>query len=116
MPQTERISHGASLTDKVAFLQSRGVHGFETLPGHMVQGVCDYIIFGLPPGGFLTAVLSNDLKMAFGRADEQNQHAMRRWVMFMYNEMPSQAQGSPEKVDEWMAHGGLCGKREEDAG
>lgn len=113
MTATEKISYGSSVTDKVSYLGSRGVHGLDTIPSHMVDGICDYIIFGVPPGGFLTALLSNDLKESFGRADDMNQRAMRQWVMFMYNEMPSQAQGSPEKVQAWLEHAGLNGETEQ---
>lgn len=81
----------------------------ENIPRHMWQGVQLYVEQGIPPGSFLTAVLSNDLKGAFMRADEMNLAAMRKWVQFMYWDMPSDAQGSREKVEAWIAHGGLNG-------
>ena len=68
----------------------------------MQAGVDRYLNHGVPPGDFLTALFSNDLKMAFGKADEANTAAMRRWVGFMYG-MPSTSQGSPVAVRAWIA-------------
>ena len=35
------------------------------IPQHMRGGIERYVMNGVPPGSFLTAVLSNDLKEAF---------------------------------------------------
>jgi hypothetical protein len=40
---------------------------------------------GYPPGGFVQAVVDNDLMRAFANADNVNQHAMRFYTMLMYN-------------------------------
>ncbi len=80
------------------------------LPEYMAGGVERYVIHGVMPGDFLTALFQNDLKEAFNRADEDNTRAMRNWVMFMINYMPSESQGSVKKVAEWT---GLA--RQEDA-
>ena len=100
---------GSSINEKRAYLAACGCNKIDTLPRHMVQTVCDYLLFGLPCGGFLTALFSNDLKESFGRADDANASHMRNWVLFMYNEMPSISQGSREKVAEWIKRGGLLG-------
>ncbi len=55
-----------------------------------------------PPGGFLRAVLENDLAGAFGRADDDNRRAMHDIVCYVYNELPSQCWGSPAKVAAWL--------------
>ena len=70
---------------------------------YMQDGVDRYLTHGVPPGSFLTALFSNDLKLAFGKADDANTAAMREWVGFMYNDMPSPSQGSPENVQAWIA-------------
>ena len=70
---------------------------------YMQDGVDRYINQGIPPGSFLTALFCNDLKEAYRRADDANTAAMREWVRFMINDMPSIAQGSPDKVQEWIA-------------
>lgn len=92
--------------EKLAYLRQRSI-SFDALPEHMLDGVADYLLFGLEPGGFLRALFSNDLKDSFGRADEINVAAMRAWVLFIYNEMPSLAQGSRERVQAWVARGGM---------
>jgi hypothetical protein len=69
---------------------------------YMEGAVQRYIEHGIPPGEFLTALFNNDLKEAFRRADEANTAAMREWVIFMVNEMPAAAQGSPERVLDWI--------------
>lgn len=75
----------------------------ERIPEHMHSAVTDYLKRGLEPGDFLRAVLENDLVQAFGRADTTNLEHMFDWASFLYNEMPSNAWGSKEKVNAWMA-------------
>lgn len=72
------------------------------LPTHMREGVRDYVLHGREPGGFLRAVLENDLVEAFARADSINSALMSEWATFLYNEMPYEAWGSPEKVEKWI--------------
>lgn len=76
---------------------------------YMADGVRRYIEDGVPPGGFLSALFSNDLKLSFGRADDNNIAAMRQWVNFVYWEMPRESQGSPALVKAWIDRGGLNG-------
>lgn len=54
-----------------------------------------------PTGGFLRAVLSNDLREAFARADLDNRAAMFDIVSYLYNECPGLCWGSYERVAEW---------------
>jgi len=77
---------------------------------YMHGGVQRYLDHGIPPGSFLKALFSNDLKEAFHKADDQNIALMLEWVRFMFNDMPSNSQGSPEAVEAWIAHGGLSGE------
>jgi len=65
----------------------------------------NYALYGVPPGSFLQAVLSNDLVEACNRADHQNQRALYDYVYVLYNAMPSAAWGSPEKVRAWIDAG-----------
>ena len=71
------------------------------IPAYMVGGIVRWIVNGIPPGDFLTAVLSNDLKGACERADDTNQHLLFIYCNFFYNYAPSQCWGSPEKVLAW---------------
>ncbi len=62
-----------------------------------------YINHHILPGGFLTAVLENDLKEACARADLENRRKLFEYIQYLYNEAPMQAWGSPEKVAAWVA-------------
>lgn len=54
------------------------------------------------PGGFLTAVLKNDLAEACGRADYQNAVMLWQIVSYIWNELPAACWGSPQPVDAWL--------------
>jgi hypothetical protein len=58
---------------------------------------------GIMPGGFLTAVLENNLSEAFGRADMHNSRILKEIVGYVYNRLPSKSWGSREKVRELQA-------------
>lgn len=81
-----------------------------SLPAHMQDGAIGYVLHGWEPGGFLTAVLLNDLISAAERADEQNARALYAWAVFVYNAVPVGARGSTENIMSWMAAGGLNGQ------
>ncbi|MAH48465.1 hypothetical protein CMI37_21750 [Candidatus Pacearchaeota archaeon] len=83
---------------------------YELLPEHLRGGVKRYIEHGLIPGGFLKAVLDNDLKESFARADETSTARMWDIVKFMYNEAPSQCWGTPALVEGWHTAGGFAGQ------
>lgn len=75
---------------------------YETVPvAYMADAVKNYLEHGLHPGSFLAALLSNDLKETFARADDENGRAVRKWVIWLWNNAPSQAWGSAQRVVEW---------------
>lgn len=67
-----------------------------------VEDILNYVNEGYPPGDFLYAVLTNNLKEAFGRADSNNREYMFQIVSFLWNHVPSGCWGSPEKVKAWL--------------
>jgi len=73
----------------------------ELIPPHMRDAVIHYVCDGVPPGGFLTALLSNDLMGAFGKADSTNIDNMKNWVIFIYNYLPQNSHGSAENIIDW---------------
>lgn len=83
-------------------------YGFHIRPD-MLEGLNAYIETGRPTGGFLRAVLTNDLMMAVDRADDGNRRNLPAYVGYLYNEAPMACYGSPEKIKEWMEAGGLEG-------
>ena len=61
-----------------------------------------YIEDGCPVGGFLKALISNDLRGTYDAADIHNTQAVRDYVLFLYNHAPSACWGSPERYDAWL--------------
>jgi len=61
-----------------------------------------YVNDRCPTGGFLHAVLSNDLMEACARADMHNQRRLPEIATYIYNNLPMISWGSPEKVDAWL--------------
>ncbi len=49
---------------------------YDRLPQTLRGGVYRYVEYGVLPGDFLTAVISNDLKEACARADDDNRHRL----------------------------------------
>ena len=72
------------------------------IPERTKAAIDRYVNDHTPVGGFLTAVLSNDLKGAVGQADEENRAALFSIVGYCYHEIPSECWGSPAKVEAWL--------------
>ena len=79
------------------------------LPPYMWGAVSRYLQHGIEPGGFLKAVLCNDLFGAYARADNMNTEVMKDWCMFIYNAVPGGCHGSVETYERWVELGGLEG-------
>jgi len=75
------------------------------VPAGLIDGLVQYCAARRPMGGFLTAVVKNDLKEAVGRADPVNLLALHEIVVFLFNHAPGQCWGSPELVEAWLASG-----------
>lgn len=73
------------------------------IPSHMHGAVRRYFFDGIAPGSFLTAVLSNDLMGALGKADDDNRNALPGYGAFLYNYVPADSFDSPACVKEWLA-------------
>lgn len=72
------------------------------LPDSLKRGLNDYLNHGSDPGAFLQAVLTNDLKRACETASTDNLKALPQIVSYFYNNIPSMAWGSYERVQDWM--------------
>jgi len=77
---------------------------------HIRETVRLYVMHGVPMGSFVTAVFENNFIEACGRADDDNRRGLIGWATFVYNHTPHGCHGSPEKVDAWIAKGGLVGR------
>lgn len=76
---------------------------YSRLPTHMQSAAKAYVEHGLHPGDFLTAVLSNNLVEAFGKADDINFKRMSDWAAWLYSDCPRGAWGSWDAVESWIA-------------
>ena len=72
------------------------------IPEH-TQGTLErYIFQRLAPGGFMTAVLANDLMGATGKADALNIRCLRDICGWIYMNAPSDCWGSYEQVRKYL--------------
>ena len=78
------------------------MYNYSKLPEHIRGGVQRYIEEGIPPGDFLKAVICNNLKESFARADDINISRMFDIVEFFYNEVPGICWGSELDYKQWL--------------
>lgn len=75
---------------------------YPAIPIGILEGLYDYINKGIPTGGFLYAVLCNNLVESFGRADLNSRAGLFEITGFIYNEAPSNCWGNKDKVNDWI--------------
>jgi hypothetical protein len=78
---------------------------YPNVPSHTIEALENYWTHGWEPGGFLTAVLYNDLYTAAMRADHWNKGALGYIVEYLVNEAPDGSYGSEYKVKDWCRKG-----------
>ncbi len=74
----------------------------EAIPSHMMSGIRRYVDDREPVGGFLEAIITNDLQGAVGRADHINQRLIFEYVSWFYNYEPHNCHGSTEIYNRWL--------------
>lgn len=74
------------------------------IPEQVRQALIRYRDHHIPTGGFLYAVLCNNLKEAIGRADEMNINFIPAIVSWCYNNLPNGSWGTPDAVEYWLNH------------
>jgi hypothetical protein len=68
------------------------------------QGALErYVLDRLPPGGFLTSVLANDLFMAVNRADQWNSQTLKDICNWIHDRAPPDCWGSYEIVQKYLS-------------
>jgi transcriptional regulator len=72
------------------------------IPILTLQGLNNYLNFGIEAGDFLKAVLCNDLKQVCARADIHNRYALFDIVQFLYNKAPIGSWGSEENYNNYL--------------
>ena len=80
--------------------EHEGVFGEAACPEWARDSLERYAEHGIPTGDCLRAVLANDLREAFGRADISTARRMAAIVAYVYNKIPRSATGSYRAVDE----------------
>lgn len=70
---------------------------------HFKESIDAYVATGRPTGGFLHAVLTNDLFEAIGRGDNDAIDNLPHIVAYLYNKTPFGCYGSKEVVANWHA-------------
>jgi hypothetical protein len=60
------------------------------------EAIDRWVADACPMGGFMTAVLENDLAMAMGKADEGARENLFDIIKYLWNECPAHCWGSKE--------------------
>lgn len=71
------------------------------VPEHMRGGYKLWIEHGISAGSFATALLQNNLKETFGRADHINKEHVGTTIAWFYSYAPMDCWGSVGAVKEW---------------
>ena len=74
---------------------------YSTVPERTLEALDNWAKSGQPPGGFVAAVLENDLADSVRRADSRNSAALVDIVRYLINELPRGCWGSFDKVATW---------------
>lgn len=82
---------------------------YNAIPNYTMDALERYVEQGIPPGGFLMAVLTNDLMEAMGRADSNNRQVLFEITGLIYNEFPADCWRHPERIKAWIQAGGWQG-------
>lgn len=89
----------ASIEDLIARYEGMALE--RGVPQHTAEALADYVVRGRQHGDFITAVLSNNLQLTFGYADDLNRERLHEIIRFLWNDVPASCWGSPEKVEQW---------------
>lgn len=71
------------------------------IPKRMHGGIIRYIINSTRPGDFLCAIITNNLKVAFATADDENQDIIKDYIQWFYNHAPGPCWGSEKAMSNW---------------
>lgn len=67
------------------------------------QSLYNYFVYGLEPGGFMTAVLANDLHAAATKADHWNTQLISQYARWIFYHAPTGSYGSYDAVRSWLS-------------
>ena len=95
----------AEITEHKRFLITRMAEF--GVPAQMHGTLVNYIIDARPTGGFMEAVLNNDLRSAVYKADDMNLKAIPNYVKFLHNCAPHACWGRKDATGDWREKGGI---------
>ena len=72
------------------------------IPKNTERALDLYVNEGIRPGGFLEALLCNDLISACIRSDKENANALREIVLWCYGNLPGDSWGDKASVESWL--------------
>lgn len=82
----------------------------ETVPVRFRKSLANYLAFGRPVGGFLAAVIDNNLRESAVKADDAVILAdIKAIALWLYYRAPTRAYGHPDARKAWMNHEGQSG-------
>lgn len=93
------------MTDAIVFYNE-----YLEIPEATRDALTHFITSGQPTGGFLHAVLCNDLCDAAIRADLEHRKCLALIATWIYHRAPPDCHGSAEVVRKWALHRGLLGR------
>lgn len=76
---------------------------YSVIPERIMQNLLHYVKGEEVPGGFLYAVLCNDLFGAVKKADQEMQPLIPLLCQYIHWNIPIGCHGSPEIVEAWMS-------------
>ena len=80
--------------------------GWSGLPDISQEALKNYFLYALPPGGFLTSLLSNhSWSMVISRADHWNKPILGKYLEWLQEYAPAGSWGSEAAVEAWLAKG-----------
>lgn len=77
---------------------------YKDVPVHILDDLDRYSKDGGQLGGFLSAVVSNDLQGAVGHADPEAMQALKQIATYVNCQLHTQCHGSAECVWLWRGH------------
>ena len=77
---------------------------YRLAPVHTLDALHCFVTYRKRPGGFVLAVLRNDLVGAFRAADQPNLRGLGDVLRYLHQEVPSSCWGSAAKVEAWLAN------------
>jgi hypothetical protein len=77
-------------------------YGDRSIPEHMREGVENYLLHGIEPGGFMRSVICNDLMGAANKADHVNRQELGHIARWIVLEFPPGSFGSVNRYQDWI--------------